>query len=89
MVRMFVRHPVKDFGTWKRVYDDFDQERRDMGVVGQSVFQAVDNPNDITAWHDFETSEAAHSFAESSRLHDTMASAGVAGAPTIWFTNPV
>lgn len=89
MIRMFVRHSVKDYGAWRRIYDDFDQQRREMGVVGQSVFQAADNDNDVTVWHDFESPQAAHEFAESPRLQETMESAGVAGAPTVWFTKPV
>jgi len=35
MFRMFVRHPVSDFATWKQAYDDFDGERKGMGVAGQ------------------------------------------------------
>lgn len=88
MVRMFVRHPVDDFDSWKTVYDDFDEERKGMGVKGQAVFQAVDDPNDVTAWHDFETMDDARSFADSDRLGEAMERAGVAGEPTVWFTEP-
>lgn len=87
MVRMFVRHPVTDFAVWKKAYDDFDQERKGMGVTGDAVFRAVDDPNDVTAWHDFESFEAAQAFAGSPRLREVMEGAGVAGAPTIWFAS--
>ncbi|MHC5011607.1 MAG: cyclase [Planctomycetota bacterium] len=86
MIRMFVRHPVADFAKWKEAYDAFDQERRDMGVTGDAVFQAADDPNDVTAWHDFESLEAAQAFASSDRLREAMSGAGVTGAPAIWFT---
>lgn len=86
MIRMFVRHQVADFASWKQAYDDFDQERRGMGVAGDAVFQSADDPNEVTAWHDFETLEAARGFVESERLREVMAAAGVAGAPQIWFT---
>jgi hypothetical protein len=88
MVRMFVRHPVTDFAHWKQAYDDFDEERRGMGVAGDAVFQSADDPNDVTAWHDFQTLESARAFLESARLREVMAAAGVAGEPTIWFTTP-
>ena len=88
MIRMFARHPVSDFAVWKQAYDDFDAERKTMGVVGDAVFQAADNPTDVTVWHDFENLQSAHDFIESERLREVMASAGVAGEPTIWFTNP-
>lgn len=86
MIRMFVRHPVSDFTRWKQAYDAFDAERKAVGVQGDAVFQAVDDPNDVTAWHDFETLQAAKAFAESNRLSEVMTEAGVAGEPAVWFT---
>ena len=86
MVRMFARHPVKDYATWRKAYDDFDSERPAYGVKGDAVYQATDDPNDVTVWHDFETIEAAQAFAGSDRLKEVMQGAGVAGPPTIWFT---
>lgn len=87
MIRMFARHPVSDFPAWKKVYDGFDAERRGMGVTGDAVYQAAENPKDVTVSHDFETLEAAKAFAGSSRLKEVMENAGVAGEPTIWFTS--
>lgn len=88
MVRMFVRHPVQDFTTWKQAYDDFDAERAEWGVRDDAVFQSVDDPNDVTVWHDFDDVDSAREFAGSERLRQVMSSAGVAGEPTIWYTNP-
>src|SRR5262245_54379312 len=50
MVRLFIRHAVTDYKAWRKVYDDFDAERRSMGVVGDAVYRAVDDPNDVTVW---------------------------------------
>jgi hypothetical protein len=86
MVRLFVRHPVTDFARWKRAYDDFDEERSGMGVKAHGVFQAVDNKKDVTVWHDFESMESAQAFVDSERLKEVMEQAGVAGEPTVWFT---
>jgi hypothetical protein len=85
MVRLFVRHPVRDYAAWRQAYDDFDQERRSVGVVGHAVFQTVGDPNDVTVWHDFETVEECEAFASSGRLKSVMEAAGVVGAPSIWF----
>ena len=63
MATMFVRHSVKAFGTWKTAYDEFDAERKTMGVTGHGVFQAEGNPNDVTVYHEFESMDAAKSFA--------------------------
>jgi hypothetical protein len=50
------------------------------------VYRSVDNDNDITAYHDFDSIDAARAFAASSELKDAMQSAAVASAPQIWFT---
>lgn len=87
MTRMFVRHNVKDFKVWKEAYDQFDAERKTMGVTGHGAYQADGNPNDVTVYHDFDSLSAAKQFAGSARLKEVMTSAGVAGAPDIWFTH--
>ena len=86
MVRMFVRHEVADYAAWRTVYDSIDAERPSLGVTGHAVFQAVDDPNDVTVWHDFATLEAAQSFAGSPQLREAMSQAGVQGQPDVWFT---
>jgi hypothetical protein len=86
MVRLFARMNVADYETWRRVYDEFYGERGAMGVLGAAAFQLVDDPNDVTLWHDFETAEAATTFASSDALQNVMQRAGVQGEPHIWFT---
>ena len=88
MTRVFVRHAVTDFATWKAAYDAFASERSGMGVQGDAVFQAADDPNDVTLWHDFESADTARAFLDSDRLGEVMKDAGVAREPTIWFTTP-
>ena len=85
MVRLFVRHTVADYEAWRRAYDDFDAARRPMGVTDDAVFQAIDNPNEVTVWHDFTSAEAARAFASSEELKDVMQQAGVQGQPQVWF----
>ena len=55
MVRMFVHHSVENYRTWRRAYDAFDAERKGLGVIGDDVYQAIDDPNDVTVYHDFKT----------------------------------
>ena len=90
MTTLFVRHAVANYKAWRKVYDDFAPVQKAKGVTAQTVYQAADNPNDITVTHDFATDEAAHAFANSEELKSAMQNAGVVGAPpTIWFTNKV
>ena len=68
MVRLFVRHSVADYAAWRKVYDEFDAQRRPMGVVGHAVYQALNDPNDVTVWHDIATLEQAEAFRASEAL---------------------
>ena len=86
MIRMFIRHKVRDYTAWRKDYDSFDSARIKLGVRDQAVYRDVDDQNDVTVWHDFETVEAAKALAGSEQLKGAMKGAGVVGAPTIWFT---
>jgi hypothetical protein len=59
-----------------------------MGVNGDAVFRALDDPNDVTLWHDFESAEAARSVLSAAELRDAMQRAGVQGDPQAWLVNP-
>jgi hypothetical protein len=85
MVRLFIRHQVRDYPTWRSAYDAFDSERESMGVRGHAVYQTIAAPQDITVWHDFNDLAAAKAFASSHRLREVMKAAGVQGEPQIWF----
>lgn len=89
MVRMFVRHQVRDFESWKQVYDELDEERRARGARKSAVYQSIDDPCDVTVWSDFEDLEHARDYVLWGGLHDAMEQAGVEGEPTIWFAREV
>jgi hypothetical protein len=86
MVRLFVRINVADYESWRKVYDQFYADRLAMGVLGAAAFQLVDDPNDVTVWHDFESADVARAFVSSDALRDVMRRAGVQGEPQVWFT---
>lgn len=88
MIRLFVRHSVADYDAWRKAYDEFDATRRPMGVIGDAVFRSMDDPNEVTVWHDFETPDEAQAFASSDALRDVMQRAGVEGAPEVWLVTP-
>lgn len=88
MIRMFIRHDVADYDSWRQGYDAFDNARSGMGVTSHAVYQSVDDPNDVTVTHDFADADAARAFTSSPELHSVMTNAGVASEPIIWFTQP-
>lgn len=85
MVRMMIRHSVRNYAKWRRAYNGFDRERRGMGVTGHAVYRNTSKPNEITVTHDFRSTAAGRKFAGSRRLREVMKGAGVRGKPTIWF----
>ena len=86
MTTLFVRHQVSDYATWRAVYDEFEATRARLGVEAASVYQAADDPHDLTVTHEFATLDAAQAFSDSPELREAMHAAGVQGAPTLWFT---
>lgn len=89
MATLFVRHTVADYDAWRKIYDEFDAKRRSMGVTSDGVYQLDGNRNDVTAYHEFASMDAAKAFAGSTELQEAMAHAGVVGAPNIWFAQRV
>ncbi len=87
MATLFVRHTVSDYKAWRKVYDAFGPIQKAKAVKAEAVYQAADNPNDVTVTHDFASVKEAQSFVASEELKKAMQSAGVIGAPTIWITN--
>lgn len=85
MVTMFVRHKVSDFGTWKQAFDAFAPTQDRLGVRAKAVYQAADDPNDVTVTHDFDSLDAAHAFVGSEELRAAMQQAGVTAEPSVWF----
>ena len=89
MTTLFVRHAVSDYAAWRKAYDGFAPIQKEKGVTAQAVYQATDNPNDVTVTHEFASLDAAKDFVGSPELKKAMQGAGVVGAPTIWFANRI
>ena len=85
MVRMFVRHIVRDYKVWRKAYNSLDKERKKMGVKRHAVYRSAVKPTDITVSHDFANLRVAKAFAKSRWLKRVMKAAGVRSTPTIWF----
>jgi hypothetical protein len=88
MVRMFVRHKVRNYTEWRKGYDAFETERPSFGVTAGAVYQDAGDPQMVTVTHDFDTLASAEKLAASDALKQAMAAAGVVGAPEIWYTTP-
>jgi quinol monooxygenase YgiN len=85
MATLFVKHNVKDYGNWKRIYDELSATRKQNGVTGASVYRDPEAPNTLIVTHRFNNMKSAQAFAGSEALKSAMANAGVSGPPEIWF----
>ncbi len=82
---ILVMHRIEDYGTWRVAYDEFDEFRRQNGIVGHAVSQVLDDPNHLFVYHQANDVAALRAFADSAELKDTMKRAGVLGEPDIRF----
>lgn len=83
MALMVVRHSVRDYGAWRKLYDSFKQLQTDHGVLEESVYQAPDNANDVLVLHRFASREKAEAMLSSAEVHAAMVRAGVEGEPRV------
>ena len=72
-----VRHRVTDFDAWKTAYDGFAPTQAEHGVHAHQVLRSIENPNDVTVEHTFDSPEAAREFFARPELKEAMSKAGV------------
>ena len=89
MVHVLVHHKVADLARWKESFDSYLNTRKQAGELGAHVFQAVDDPRDITVLVDWDSIEHARRFMSSEDLRNRMQQAGVIGTPDIRYIEDV
>jgi heme-degrading monooxygenase HmoA len=72
-----VRHRVADFDAWKKEYDAFAPVQAEHGVNAHQVLRSIEDPNDVTVTHTFDSQEAARDFFAMAELKEAMGQAGV------------
>ena len=88
MVRIFVRHKVSDFASWKKGYDAAEPIRQRFGCSDAAIFQVPGDPTDVIVTHDFPDAASAHGFMDVPELRSAMEAAGVVSEPEVWFGQP-
>ena len=78
-----IRHHVRDYAAWRKVYDELEPLRAQYGCIRQRVLRLPDDGNELLVAHDFSSAEQAASFAHDPALREAMDRAGVEGAPRI------
>ena len=86
---VIVTHPVKDFDTWKSVFDKFESVRKEGGEQSAVVLRHADDPNMVTVVNTWNSIDEFQAFFGQEELKSGMAEAGVAGPPTVILANDV
>ena len=87
MAYMFGRAMVEDYAAFRKVFDEKEDMRQEAGAVNSTVYQSVDDPNEVIIQVEFPTADAAKTFSTSQVLRDAMQSAGLQGPPRILIVN--
>ena len=86
---VIVTHQVKDFDTWKNVFDKFESVRKEGGEQSAVVLRHADDPNMVTVVNTWNSIDEFQAFFGQEELKAGMAEAGVAGPPTVILANDV
>jgi len=84
-VRVMVKHKVKDFDAWKKVFDSHKQARVDAGLTDRVMSYTIGDNHSVTLVFAVADVAKAKEFMKSKDLKDKMAEAGVEGAPSFFF----
>jgi quinol monooxygenase YgiN len=85
-VFLTISHEVKDYDTWKAVYDNHSAQRKEAGIVELFVKKDVNNSNSITIFSEVTNLENAKAFMSSTSLKEAMKDAGVTSVPSLAFS---
>ena len=62
---MLVRHKVKDFATWKPVYDAHAPKRKEAGLTERQLLRGNDDPSQVVVLFEAQDLSRAQAFANS------------------------
>jgi len=85
MAHLLIKHKVKDYSSWKKVFDGFIETRRAGGERSYKIMHPQNDANNLLGIFEWDTLENAKKFANSSELKDTMGNAGVIEQPEVYF----
>ncbi len=87
MAHLFARVSVEDYAAFRSVFDGAEEMRQAAGALNHTVYQSVDDPNEVIARVEFPTAEAAKAFAASEGLRNAIQRVGPKEPPRILIVN--
>lgn len=84
-VRLIVKHKVKDWDAWKKVFDAHKQARMDAGLTDRVLGYTIGDNHNVTIVFAVADVNKAKTFMNSKDLKDRMKEGGVEGKPSFFF----
>lgn len=82
---IIVRHEVKDYLRWQKIYEVAAAVRSKHGILGDATNTLLDDSKTVIVYHQAESFEALESFLSDPELKESMKLAGVLGEPDVTF----
>lgn len=89
MVTVVIEHGLKEWGPWKRVFDEHAASRKAYGCISEELFRADGDEHTIMNVMRWPDRASAESFLADPSLADAFSRAGVTGAPRVTFWETV
>ena len=80
-MELIVQHTVRDYDTWKAVFDEHEPDRAKFGCTGHTLYRDADDPNNVTIFLRYESRERADAFMKDPSLREAMEKGGVISEP--------
>jgi heme-degrading monooxygenase HmoA len=85
MAHLLIKHKVKDYLAWKKVFDGLINTRKARGEKSYQILHPENEANDLLAIFEWDDLENAKKFTNSSELKEAMGNAGVMEQPEVYF----
>lgn len=87
--KSLVYHKVKDYGIWKKAFDDFFAKREKSGELSYEVGVLEDDPNTVYVFNTWKSEDHYKEFKKDKELEEKMQEAGVIGPPKFLLLNKI
>lgn len=85
MAHLLIKHKVKNYIVWKKVFDGFINTRKAAGEKSYQILHPESEANNLLAIFEWDNLENARKFTNSSELKEAMGNAGIIEQPEVYF----
>ncbi len=85
--KSLIYHKVKDYGVWKKAFDDFLPQREKNGELSYEIGVLEDDPNTVYVFNTWKSHGHYKKFKEDQELKEIMNEAGVTEPPKFLLLN--